>query len=207
MDHTEFYSQQTTLLTQLCAHVWQGKPIWQQIRDGYLSATPAFKGSLYDASKKKIMIVGRALNGWDATYNDTTTLETTVASILNQPDSLDTLINKNGYKSEGSKRTYYHINSRFFRLIKHILEQFDESDTCSDFEKSWYEDSKKWNQRFIWANLYCIAPRNPVNGENPNPSRRMLYPCQDSYIDLMKLYITHYNPDIVIFITDLKGSL
>jgi hypothetical protein len=83
------------------------------------------------------------------------------------------------------------------------LEQLGESDCPLD--ETWYTDSKHWNQKFVWANLYCIAPRHPQPGENTNPEDSMIKPKVETYVDLMKLYINFYNPDVVVFITDVPG--
>jgi len=147
------------------------------------------------------MFVGRALNGWNEPIGDCSTLENTVKSILNQQGALDTFVNADGF--DGGARKYYHKNSKFFRLIKQTLEFLGESDTGVD--ETWYTDSKKWNQRFVWANLYCIAPKNPQPGEDANPDNTLIKPNIGEYVDLMELYIKHYKPDVVIFITDLYG--
>ncbi len=201
MDKEFFERQRKEYYKNLCEQEWNGKKIWEHIRDLSLSSTPAFEGLYYKEAKTKIMFVGRALNGWEEPYNDCSTLENTVDSILNQKDALDTFVNPEGYP--GDKKRYYHKNQKFFRFIKHILEQIGESDT--PLEETWYKDSKYWNQKFVWANLYCIAPRHPNPGENSNPQDLMIKPSIETYVQLMKLYIEFYEPDVVIFITDVPG--
>lgn len=84
-----------------------------------------------------------------------------------------------------------------------MLELVGESDTGVD--DTWYDDAKQWNQRFVWANLYSIAPRNPKPGTDANPHNAMIKPYVAKYVELMKLYIDYYNPDAVVFITDVDG--
>lgn len=196
-----FEKRKIELFTTLFDAEWDGKKLWEHIHDGKLTATPAFEGSQYRESNPKIMFVGRALNGWDERLGDCSTLQNTVESILCQEGALDTFVDDRGF-GNGSRK-YYHKNSKFFRYIKHILEFVGESDT--GINETWYHDSKQWNQRFVWANLFCIAPRNPVPGTNANPANKMIKPNISEYIDLMKLYIDYYRPDAVVFITDVYG--
>lgn len=74
-----------------------------------------------------------------------------------------------------------------------------------DIKQTWYSDSKQWNQKFVWANLYCISPRKPKNASEAHPDNKMVKLGIDHYVNLMKLYITHYCPNVVIFITDVDG--
>lgn len=201
MDKELFEKQRKEYFKELCVQEWNGKKIWEHIRDHNLSSTPAFEGIYYAKAKTKVMFVGRALNGWEEPYNDCSSLENTVDSILNQKDALDTFINPKGYLS--GKKRYYHKNQKFFRLIKHILENLGESEKPLD--ETWYSDAEHWNQKFVWANLYCIAPRHPKPGEDSNPKDDMIRPSIETYVDLMKLYIEFYEPDVVIFITDVYG--
>jgi len=210
-DKSCFETERTRLFSALLDTVWQGKKVWEHIRDKdndhALCATPAFEGELYHSSKTKIMFVGRDLNGWTEPLGDCSTLENTVYSITHQDEKyvFSTLVNSEGVVQENGGRKYYHKNSKFFRFIKHVLEYCGESE--SDINKTWYNDPMHWNQRFVWANLFCIAPRNP-NKEKRIPMHandRLLELGLQHYIDLMRLYISHYEPDVVVFITDVKG--
>ncbi len=213
MDKTEFERKQKELFTKLLSAKWNKRgatdefkemQIWQHIQSNELTAAPAFKGDKYDNSKYRIMFVGRALNGWEAELGDCSSLEETVDAVINQDNKQEnytglwSIVNKNGYKSEGSKRIYYHKYSKYFRFIKHILEKLKESD--DNIDETFYNDEKKWNQKFVWANLYCISPR-----DGGNPSNTLIYPGNETYIELIKLYIEYYTPQNVVFITDLDG--
>lgn len=201
MTEKSFESEREKIFSSLFAMQWNEKRIWEHIRDGVLSATPAFEGDLYYAADTKIMFVGRDLNGWDAGLSDCSTLRNTVESIVHQEGALDTLVDARGFGN--GKRKYYHKNSNFFRFIKHILEFVGESDT--DIDNTWYSDSKRWNQRFVWTNLYCISPRNPTTMLDSHFDNAMTKQGINDYIDLMELYIKHYKPDVAIFITDIYG--
>ncbi len=201
MDKDNFEFERTKIFTSLFDTLWQGKEIWKHIRDGYLTAAPAFEGNLYQTANTKMMFVGRDLNGWDEHLGDCSTLENTVKSIVEQSGAFDTFVDKRGF-GDGSRK-YYHKNSNFFRFIKHILEFIGESDI--GINETWYNDSKQWNQRFVWANLYCISPRKPKSMDDAHPDNAMVKLGINDYVDLMELYIKHYNPDAVVFITDTAG--
>lgn len=183
-------------LTQLLSMQWNEKFVWEHIRDGELTAAPAFKGDLYDTMPIKIMYVGHAVNGWEIDTSDCMTLENTVENILKQQGALDTFVNADGYpyiKDNGKTGIYYHINSNFIRLIKQILEYQKESDSPTTRD-TWYNDTKEWHRKFIWSNLYNIAPRN-----GGNPEDKFIKLGMAQYAEMMKIQIETFKPDIVIF--------
>mgnify|MGYP003296284551 CR=1 FL=1 len=71
-----------------------------------------------------------------------------------------------------------------------ILEEVNESGR--DTDNTWYSGTDKWNQKFVWANLYCIAPRSPKHWSEANPKWKMIKPSIDEYILLMKKYMLYY---------------
>lgn len=189
-------------LKKLLSKEWDGKAVWESIRDGELTAASSFKGELYDKATTKIMYVGHAVNGWgELDISKCITLEKTVEAILNQEGALDTFVNDSGYpyiKKNGTQGVYYHINYNFLRLIKHILEFQGESDSPTTRE-SWYNDSREWNKKFVWSNLYCIAPA--CGG---NPTDKFIKMGMEQYTEMIKAQIEKYKPDVVIF-CPLKG--
>ena len=183
-------------MKQLLATEWEGKPVWERIRDEEFTSAPAFKGNLYDTMPIKIMYVGHAVNGWEFDVSKCVSLEETLENVLDQENGLDTLVKKDTYtyqKKDGKIGIYNHINSRFFRLIEQVLEYQNESDSPTTYE-TWYNDTKKWNQKIIWSNLYNIAPRTGGNPENDFIKNGMI-----QYTEMIKIQIETYKPDIVIF--------
>lgn len=201
MREKNFEEDRAKIFSSLFNELWQDKRIWEHIRDGNLAATPAFEGKLYQTANKKIMFVGRDLNGWEEPLGDCSTLGNTIDSIVNQKDAFDTFVDARGFGD--GPRKYYHKNSNFFRFIKHVLEFLGESD--SGIDETWYNDSKQWNQRFVWANLYCISPRKPKSMSEAHPDSAMVKEGISNYVDLMERYINYYDPDAVVFITDVYG--
>lgn len=199
----ERIEEQKALLKQIISMEWDNKKIWEHIRDKELSSTPAFKGTYYDSADTKLMFVGRALNGWEESLDDCSTIDKTVDSIFNQKDKLDTLICAEGFLGTNAKKRYYHKNQKFFRFIKGVLEAVGESEP--DTDETWYNDSMHWNQKFVWANLYCVSKRSPTCMAEANPDNKMIKPSIESYVDLMHSYILEYQPKAVVFITDMGG--
>lgn len=174
---------------------WNGKAVWECIRDKELTSAPAFKGNLYDSASIKIMYVGHAVNGWEFGVSECKSLEDTLENIMNQDNGLKTLVEKDKYayqKKNGKTAFYNHINSNFFRLIKHILELQNESDSPLTND-TWYDDSKKWNQKIVWSNLYNIAPRTTGNPNAGFAKMGML-----EYTEIFKAQIEEYKPDVVV---------
>lgn len=170
----------------LLSSEYKGEPLWELVRDETLTTVPHFVGQHYDISRTKIMIVGRAVNGWEVSFPDCSTLENTVHSVLNQSQRLDKVVDINGveYKdAAGLTKTYYYSRSPFWRLIRKVLET--------------YGEAENWNQKILWSNLYKIAPR-----KNGNPSWTLIKQNLSLYIDIIVEEINTYKPDKVLFITD-----
>ena len=189
-------------LKEIFQSEWKSKKIWEWIleqnqeENQRLTVVPPFKGELYGIANTKIMYVGHAVNGWnELDTTGCTTLENTLDAVLKQSHGLEALVNEKGfpYKDKnGRNRVYRHINSNFFRLIKQVLEYQNESDSPTD--KTWYHDSKEWQKKFVWTNLFNIAPRN-----GGNPDNDLIKPFMAQYTEMIKTQIEEYQPDIAIF--------
>lgn len=191
-------------MQQLLSAEWNGKKVWECIRDGELTSAPAFKGKIYDSMPLKIMYVGHAVNGWEELdASRCSSLDEVADTILEQngPDALDTFVNAEGSPyttGSGNPRIYKHIESKFIRLIKQVLEFQNESDYPTEL-KTWYNDTKCWNQKFIWSNLYNIAPK-----KGGNPEDKFIKAGMTQYTEMIKTQIETYKPDIVI-VCPLQG--
>lgn len=183
-------------LIQLMKLNWNGKAVWESIRDKELTSSLAFKGELYDTANVRIMYVGHAVNGWEIDVSKCNSLESTVDTIMSQSGALESFVNKEGYPyigENGKTRTYYHIHSKFIRLIKQILEYQNESDSPTTFD-TWYDDTKEWYKKIVWSNLYNIAPR-----EGGNPDDQFIKMGMKQYTEIIRNQIEEYRPDIVLF--------
>lgn len=184
------YNIENDIYTALCSKQWQGEFIWEAIRDNKLTAAPCFVGNDYLYEDIKIMVVGRAVNGWEVEFKDCSSLNNTIDSILNQENRLDDfakdyILYDVVENNEVVQKKYYYAKSPFLRMMRQLVGAFTHS-----------EDN--WQQRIVWSNLYKIAPR-----KGGNPSWRMLRNDLDLYIELIKYEIKRYQPNIVIFVTDM----
>ena len=182
-------------LRKILSTSWKGKPIWEYIKDETLTCAPPFKGDLYELTSHKLMFFGHAVNGWEVDFPNCDTLDKTLDSILEQPNGLNTVVVEKGFPyitKSGKTRVYRHIHSKFFRLIKQVLEFQGESDSPTSGE-TWYHDSKEWYKKFVWSNLYVVAPRR-----TGNPSGSLINANLKEYTDLFVSQIEEYKPDFAI---------
>lgn len=184
-------------LAELLKEEWNGKAVWECIRDKELTSAPAYKGTKYDSAKVKIMYVGHAVNGWEQDNGDFSSLESTLDFIINHKGGLETFVNADGYPyyDEDGKETgrrYYHKNSKFLRLIKHILEAQGLSGKST--LETWYDKKDGWNQKFVWSNLFCLAPWS-----GGNPDGKLIRKGMKHFTEIIKAQVEMYKPDVVIF--------
>jgi len=177
-----------------------GKLIWEKIRDKELSAAPCFAGNMFEKSKARLMVIGRAVNGWEIDFfENCIDAYSTTEAILSQSYDFNAIINPKGIPSIDTpqKRNYFYSSSRFWRLIKYLLEEYNESDCSTQSVDSWYTDEQHWNQRILWSNLYKVAPRN-----GNNPEWQLIKPQMQTYIDIVKEEIEVHKPEHILFVTD-----
>ncbi|MGU9977090.1 MAG: hypothetical protein ACNYNY_00120 [Candidatus Oxydemutatoraceae bacterium WSBS_2016_MAG_OTU14] len=150
-----------------------------EVRDNFKEECSFFKtheGCKYKNASTKLMFVGRATNGWDEKYNESThksennCLEAWTAPEDRHPD---------GYS--------YH-NSAFWQVAKAMTRKFLEMN-----EKDW---NTKWSCHIVWSNLYRIAPK-----EKGNPSIALCKDQLDLCKDLLHAEIEELQPDKIICLT------
>lgn len=172
---------------------------WQQIRDGELTAAPMFVGKRYDESQAKLMIVGRAVNGWEIKNGDCSSFENAVQSVLYQPSGLEDVTHKGGMKyldEQGNEKIYYYTRSRFWKLVKVLLEVYGESE-----KDNWYDDSYQWNERILWSNLYKLAPKS-----GGNPGWKLIEETVQANIEILKKEIELKKPENIVFIVNANTT-
>lgn len=183
------HSQEKNLIescfSALLSSVWEGKPIWEHIGNGDLTAAPCMKGELYGKSEgPRLMVVGRSVNRWEVDFGECSTLEDTVTNVLKQENSLYKFATKSTVQEDGS--TYYHARSPFLRFMRTLAKEF-------------YGTDENWPQRLLWSNLYKIAPRH-----KGNPPMSMVRNDIPIYRDILRLEIQQHRPDLVLFVTDIS---
>lgn len=175
---------------------YNGSEIWKQFNQNNtnipLTASVAFKGNQYDDCNLKLMVVGRAINGWETDFSTCCTVNDVTNTVLDQDFSFSDVINENGFPREG-KRPYRYITSKFWKLIKYILEEYGEANA------EWYDKSKNmnWNEKIVWSNLYKVSPRY-----EKNPDDHLIQKTIEGNIEIIKAEIAEYRPKIILFVTD-----
>lgn len=148
-----------------------------------LTAFYHFKGKKYNG---ELLVVGRAVNGWQTSYtinklHRNGVIERILKDII-QPkkECLSDWVqecweNRNGYNTKGSA---------FWRTTKGIT---------SKLNISTQED---WASSIVWSNLYKIAP---FEGGNPSDSLRER--TRKDCIHILKAEIEILNPKRIVFLT------
>ncbi|MBI1784170.1 hypothetical protein HYR69_03420 [Candidatus Sumerlaeota bacterium] len=156
-----------------------------------LTAFCAMKG---DKADGKLMIIGRAVNGWWESWNPSDTSDPARrAEILQQTyrhsggigDCPMLWVSQRWGASDG----YSTKKSAFWRTSKLITEALGIADETQD----------NWPSHLIWSNLYKVAP-----GDGGNPSSELrsvqLSPC----IELLRQELVQWRPARALFFTGIR---
>lgn len=155
----------------------------------------AMKGSQYDTSKLKFMVIGRATNGWHK-ITDESDIGEEAQKQFNCADGFDSWIVVNKYgnlrnneKNEKTQKYYYLNRSSFWRTTK-----------CVYMELSKIKDAN-WVQHIAWSNLYKIAPNESEDVAAGNPNRKMVRTQMEICKEILGEEINVYSPDYILFVT------
>lgn len=153
-----------------------------------LSTLVPMKGKQYDSEKKKLMIVGRATNGWGE-----------LKDITNGPDQYSRIAWKNlndtkRFKwideEKAKKEKRYNIESSpFWSYSKAVLKELRGSIP----DTGWY-------QYILWSNLFPVS-----YSDEWNPSETLKRIQFDSARKLIKEQIRYFKPTHVLIMTDWDG--
>ena len=147
---------------------------------GCLSTHVPVKGNRYaDEKQIKLMVVGRALNGWEKNYAEDRE-EYTKQRIgeLSKQDRFD----KDKWIEKETARP-------FWNYTKSILERLLDNKLGTD-----------WYQSILWSNLYPVS----YSGGG-NPSEMLKYIEFDTAKKLFETQIKVYEPTHVVIMTDWEG--
>ena len=142
--------------------------------------TPA-KGTKYDAVKE-LMVVGRAVNGWQNVVDKSTEVDKT--PILKQLRKR--LENDNLWwvdDSRGAKDEYNTNKSAFWRVIRLLATEF-------------YGEDPEVINTIVWSNLYKVA-----KVERGNPSTGLINVQFEHCLNILKLELDYFQPKYVVFLT------
>jgi hypothetical protein len=142
----------------------------------------AKKGKDYNG---KLMIVGRAVNGWG---DPTKYIDKNAAQNLVFVESvLDYLENNTTNYIEENTPTYNHNNSAFTRLKRELAARIVQ---CKKSEA---------NHSIVWSNIYKVSPH-----DKGNPSPKLMELQLPHCINILKMEIEYYQPEVIIFLTSYK---
>lgn len=170
---------------------YNGKTFYQYLKDDVFTVSRAYEGTEYKNSKCKLMVVGRAMNGWEKDFSKYSLSEIVDVLFEDKFDFSDVINPKLCEKYHDCN--YNYIRSKFWKLIKFVLEEYGEANS------NWYDSTinDKWNEKIVWSNLYKISPQ-----KFGNPSWKIMGLNINEYITILKKEIEEYNPERILFVTD-----
>lgn len=147
-----------------------------------LTCVPTFVGKKYGTEKIKLMLVGRAVNGWNIDW------AAEPADIAKQALSIDfdmNSIDKEPLQNKGTADEYNFNQCAFIKLGKSVAKKLGlESEDIAD--------------NLIWSNLYKVAPS--ISG---NPNGKVQKMQRQSAIKILQKEIELYRPSHILFVTDI----
>lgn len=165
--------------------------------DQELTGFSALVGSQYDKSNSRLMVFGRAVDGWRNSWHYNSPVEESLTKILNVPEA-DKLaecemnwILRNREKwlhaKDGTKDKYYNYKfSSFWCGTREVLKALEKDHVLNESE---------WPSQLVWSNAYKISPKRG----NPQDKLRSLQIPQ--CIKILQKEIQYLEPRNILFIT------
>ena len=145
-----------------------------------LSTLVPMKGNRYDDETIKLMLVGRAPNGW---YEMVDNYADKPEQYVDEAMAL--LLDNSRFHWADDKRL-----SHFWNYTKSILEEI----------RGYNFDQRDWYQSIVWTNLFPVSPK-----DGGNPSDRLAYSQYHIARRLLQTEIEYYNPTHILFVTGWDG--
>jgi len=174
---------------QLLSPVVREYPYKDQLLCGFM----ALEGAEY-AANRKLMVVGRAVNGWR---------DSACVSNLVTDEQKDSFIDSIFWSDQecklawveagaGSHNDYNTNRSAFWRVIKAVSRSLG----------VWGEDNDwAWSSGLVWSNLYKISPH-----AGGNPSDRLCALQEEGCIRLLRQELLDYAPERVLLLTGMPWA-
>lgn len=174
-----------------------------------LSNFVAMRGKLYDQHTTRLMVVGRATNGWGEALNvnvreeyvdqaaslfkqnDRVQPEWNMSGTYHSPYSVYDKIDADGAVTEKDAK-YYLSKSSFWRVARATCYHLLPNAGKAPEEKETY-----WLDNIAWSNMYKIAPL-----KEGNPNERLIKAQQEACKDILKAEIQALVPTHIILMTD-----
>ena len=147
-----------------------------------MTCVPAFVGEQYGTQKIRLMLVGRAVNGWSSDWSNNA--EKVARQVLATSFSMSEIDGKQPL-NEGTPDEYNFNKCAFMNLGKSVVQQLG-------------LEGSKLASNLIWSNLYKIAPS--ISG-NPNGQVQKIQ--RQAAIRILQKEIELYKPTHILFVTDI----
>jgi len=165
--------------------------------DKKLTGFSALVGSQYKNSDSRLLVYGRAVDGWRNCWQPHSPVEESLTKILKIPEAdklADCEMNwilrnrKNWAGSKvGSKVGYNYKSSSFWCGTRDVLKALEEKSILTESE---------WPSRLAWSNVYKISP-----SERGNPQEGLRSIQIPHCIQILQAEIQHLEPNNILFIT------
>lgn len=147
-----------------------------------MTCVPAFVGKKYGSERIKLMLVGRAVNGWNIDWaKEVSDMAKQVLSIEFDMNSIDA----EPLQNKGTADEYNFNQCAFIKLGKTVAKQLG-------------LESEDIAANLIWSNLYKVAPS--ISG---NPNGKVQKMQRRSVIKILQKEIELYQPSHILFVTDI----
>lgn len=161
-----------------------------------LSHFVGMKGKDYDKQQTRILIVGRAVNGWGSIKGDNAEEFSQKAIEMMQSECFNWIVFDDGIlrNDDLCEDGYYYLSkSSFWRVARAIWMELSGN--------IGYEDNAnhKWVDNIAWTNLYKIAP---IDGGNP--TEKMCQRQDSACKEILLAEIEEYKPTHILFITGYR---
>ena len=154
----------------------------QSLKEYSLATLVPMRGSRYESQEVKLMVIGRALNGWFKPNKDCINESSKYVK-----DAMEKLTREDRFVWMQDKEENGNAIIRpFWNYTKDVLKHLR---NCDDIEADWYET-------IAWANLFPIS----FNSKG-NPSNALKYAQFPVAKKLLQEQITFFNPSHVLIIS------
>lgn len=167
--------------------------------DQKLTGFSALVGSQYEKSDSRLLVYGRAVDGWRNSWNLNSQIEEILDSIFKIPEVDKNAmcdmnwLERNRKKWVTDKKTGYNYKfSSFWSGARDVLKALDSTADKNDI---------KWPSRLAWSNVYKISPDG-----HGNPGEALRSIQWKSCKDILDAEINHLKPKNILFVTGGWGK-
>ncbi|MCF8450207.1 MAG: hypothetical protein K9G49_10095 [Taibaiella sp.] len=169
---------------QLIQKLYTNKTVYRETKMCLFNSK---KGKDYNG---KLMIIGRAVNGWgDPTKNIDKKAAHNPVFIDSVLDYLEKATGNFKEQMIAPDEGYSHNSSAFTRLKRSIAHKLI---PCPKSEA---------NCNIVWSNLYKVSP-----SDKGNPSPKLMELQLPHCINILKMEIEYYQPEVIIFLTSYRNK-